>query len=97
LVNSEYMEKFKDNGAPMLENDERGQFKDFLLQQEDQLNSYGWVNQQSGVAHIPIKRAMDLVVQRGLPVRPAGQQNGKAAEDSTQPAAKDAVSRHQPQ
>jgi hypothetical protein len=98
VVNREYMEKFKDNGAPMLESDERGQFKDFLLHQEDQLNSYGWVNQQSGVAHIPIERAMDLIVQRGLPVRPAGQQNGKAAEGSTQPsAAKEAVSQRNPQ
>ena len=33
---------FKDNGAPMLETNERGQFRDFLLNQEDQLNSYGW-------------------------------------------------------
>ena len=26
------------------------------------LNSYGWVSQADGVAHIPIERAMDLVV-----------------------------------
>jgi len=63
---------FKENGAPMLEYDERGQFKDFLLKQEDQLNSYGWVDQQAGVAHIPIDRAMDLLVQQGLPVLPQG-------------------------
>ncbi|MGA9528685.1 MAG: hypothetical protein WBS24_11260 [Terriglobales bacterium] len=63
--------KFQENGAPLLENDERGQFKDFLLKQEDQLNSYGWVDQQTGVAHIPIERAMDLIVERGLPVLPA--------------------------
>ncbi len=98
VVTRDYMEKFKDNGAPMLENDERGQFKNFLLQQEDQLNSYGWVNQQSGVAHIPIKRAMDLIVERGLPVRPAGQQNENAADESAQAsAAKQAVSKQQPQ
>jgi hypothetical protein len=50
---------FKDNGAPMLETNERGQFKDFLINQEDQLNSYGWVDKNAGVAHIPIQRAMD--------------------------------------
>ena len=39
---------------------------------EDQLlNSYGWVDQQKGVVRIPIARAMDLVVQKGLPVRAA--------------------------
>jgi hypothetical protein len=59
---------FKDNGAPMLETNERGQMLDFLMNQESQLNSYGWVDEKSGVAHIPIERAMDLMVQRGVPV-----------------------------
>jgi hypothetical protein len=36
-----------------------------------QLNSYGWVNQAEGVAHIPIQQAMDTVVQNGLPSVPA--------------------------
>ncbi|MFY9842356.1 MAG: hypothetical protein WA718_23905 [Terriglobales bacterium] len=67
---------FKDNGAPMLETNERGQFKDFLIRQEDQLNSYGWVNQKDGVAHIPIERAMELIVQRGLPVVPQAKAGG---------------------
>ena len=64
--------KFKENGAPMLEHDERGQFGDFLLKQEQQLNSYGWVDEQAGIAHIPIERAMQLTVERGLPVAPEG-------------------------
>src|SRR6202163_2089495 len=59
---------FKDNGAPMLETNERGQFRDFLMNQEDQLNSYGWVDEKAGVAHIPIERAMELTAQRGIPV-----------------------------
>ncbi len=67
---------FKDNGAPMLETNERGQFRDFLMNQEGQLNSYGWVDQKTGVAHIPIERAMDLIVQRGLPVVPPGKPSG---------------------
>ena len=38
---------------------------------EDQnLNSYGWVDQAHGVVRLPIDRAMDLLVQRGLPTRP---------------------------
>lgn len=44
---------------------------------EDQtLKSYGWVDPQKGIVRIPIARAMDMVVQKGLPVRavapPAG-------------------------
>jgi hypothetical protein len=35
------------------------------------LNSYGWVDQNAGVVRIPIDRAMDILVQKGLPVRGA--------------------------
>jgi len=78
-------QKFKDNGAPMLEHDERGQFSDYLMNQEKHLNSYGWVDEQSGVAYIPIERAMELIRERGLPVLPQG-----GAPDTTA-AAKTAV------
>lgn len=37
----------------------------------DRLSTYGWVDKEGGVARIPIDRAMDAVLQRGLPVRPA--------------------------
>jgi len=80
VVTQDYMDKqFKENGAPMLETNERGQFKDFLINQEDQLNSYGWVDKDAGVAHIPIQRAMDLVVQQGLPVYPQSSADASAA------------------
>ena len=93
VVTKDYMEKFKENGTPMLESDERGQFKDFLLKQEDQLNSYGWVDQQAGVAHIPIERAMDLISERGLPVRPTGGAETNVAVAAKAPAKKTAVSK----
>jgi hypothetical protein len=42
--------------------------RESLRRQEDALLSgYGWVDRGSGVVRIPIDRAMDLVVQRGLP------------------------------
>ena len=34
---------------------------------EMDLNSYGWVDRTRGVVRLPIDRAMDLVVARGLP------------------------------
>jgi hypothetical protein len=37
--------------------------------EEQVLTSYGWVDARRGVVRIPIARAMDLLVQRGLPVR----------------------------
>lgn len=36
------------------------------------LNSYGWVDRSNGIVHIPIDRAMDLLLQRGLPARTNG-------------------------
>jgi hypothetical protein len=34
------------------------------------LNNYSWIDQKSGKVRIPIERAMEIVAQRGLPVRP---------------------------
>jgi hypothetical protein len=55
---------------PRLEQNERVEINDFLLKEEDTLDSYGWVDQQAGVVRIPIDRAMELVAQRGLPTTP---------------------------
>ena len=54
---------------PRLEEDERGQLDDVRIKEENTLNSYGWVDEAGGVVHIPIQRAMQLVVEQGLPVR----------------------------
>ena len=56
---------------PRLEENERTQLTDFTLQQDRLLMTYDWVNKDRGIARIPIERAMDLIVERGLPVRPA--------------------------
>ena len=45
--------------------------KQYKEAQDEILNSYGWVDQQAGVVRIPIERAMDLLLQKGLPVRGA--------------------------
>lgn len=49
-------------------------FKDvYLLRQAEnaQLESYGWVDKANGVVRIPIERAMELTMQRGLAARPS--------------------------
>lgn len=55
---------------PRLETNETIEINKFRLQEEQTLNSYGWVDQEAGVVRIPIDRAMELVAQRGLPTRP---------------------------
>ena len=57
---------------PKLEEDERGQLNGIRMSEEKTLYSYGWVDEKAGTVHIPIERAMDLLVQRGLPVRSQG-------------------------
>jgi hypothetical protein len=57
---------------PKLEENERGQLNGILLQEENTLYSYGWIDEKAGTVRIPIERAMDLIAQRGLPVRPQG-------------------------
>jgi hypothetical protein len=37
------------------------------------LNTYGWVDPENGVVRIPIDRAIDATVERGLPARPASE------------------------
>jgi hypothetical protein len=38
------------------------------------LNSYGWVNEDDGVVHIPIDVAMDMLLEEGFPTRPEDEQ-----------------------
>jgi len=57
---------------PKLEENERDQLNGFLGEEEKTLYSYGWVDEKAGTVHIPIERAMDLLVQRGLPVHARG-------------------------
>jgi hypothetical protein len=38
---------------------------------DSELNSYGWVDKQSGVVRIPIDQAKKMLLERGLPTRGA--------------------------
>lgn len=55
---------------PRLETDERNQSTGEVLKEEQTLGSYGWVDEKSGTARIPIERAMEEVAKRGLPTVP---------------------------
>jgi hypothetical protein len=70
---------------PKLEEDERGQLNGILLNEEKILYSYGWVDQKAGTVRIPIERAMELLAQRGLPVRPENAMGEGALEGAKTP------------
>lgn len=73
----QYAEKAFPN--PRLETDERNQLNQIRTREDDLLDSYGWVDEKAGTVRIPIERAMDLLVQRGLPVRAQGASDVAAA------------------
>lgn len=41
----------------------------YQYDQQKELQSYGWINKQTGTVHIPIDSAMSLLLKRGLPAR----------------------------
>ena len=44
------------------------------------LYSYGWSDEKAGTVRIPIERAMELLVERGLPVRASSTADALAAQ-----------------
>jgi len=52
--------------APRLQVQPVRHWKDFHTAEVDRLATYGWMDRTSGVVHIPIERAIDLVAERGV-------------------------------
>ena len=48
---------------------ERNQLDKIRLDEAQELSTYSWLDENSGTVRIPIDRAMDLIAERGLPVR----------------------------
>jgi hypothetical protein len=55
------------------------EMKELRKRWDEQLKSYGWVDEQGGVVRIPIDDAKKLLLQRGLPTRPAKKPEPAAA------------------
>ena len=84
-----YKDYLKDNfPAPRLEIDERTELNDDRIAEEEKLNSYGYVDDNHVTVRIPIDRAMDLIAQRGLPVRSQAAAASVEAHDTVKAKAK---------
>jgi hypothetical protein len=46
--------------------------KGIRAEEDKALTSYGWVDRKAGIARMPIEKAKDLLLQRGLPARADG-------------------------
>jgi hypothetical protein len=71
---------------PRLEKNERTELREFIENEDRQLATYNWVDKDKGIVQVPIDHAMDLIVKRGLPVRPQvnGQEQPKKEGSSAQ-------------
>jgi hypothetical protein len=54
---------------PRLQISPRADMAEMRAAQERRLTTYGWVDKEKQIVRIPIDRAMELLVQRGLPAR----------------------------
>ena len=54
---------------PRLQEDDVKDMREQLFGEESKLQSYAWTDKDSGEARIPVERAMDLIAERGLPMR----------------------------
>ena len=52
--------------SPRLQANPAEDWQAMRARDEARLSSYGWVDRKAQIAHMPIQRAMDLIVQRGL-------------------------------
>jgi hypothetical protein len=69
---------------PRLEENERNQLRDVIEDQDRKLATYNWVDKDKGIVQIPIERAMDLIAERGLPVRPESSTAAQASAPAKQ-------------
>lgn len=63
--------------APRVQPDPHAELMKLRAAEDSVLLSYGWTNKDSGIARVPIERAMDLLLRRGLPARPGESDSGK--------------------
>jgi hypothetical protein len=57
-------------GPPGLQTTPWADLKVFKAEQNAYLHGYGWIDQTGGVARVPIEKAKEMLLKKGLPVRP---------------------------
>ena len=60
----------KDFPAPSLQTTPWTDLKTFRAEQLSHAENYGWVDEKLGIAHVPIAKAKEMLLKKGIPVRP---------------------------
>jgi len=66
-------------GAPGSVSSPAEDIRRFREQEDQMLNSYGWIDQQRGIIRIPIEQAKKMIEQKGALATPPGPSQGAAA------------------
>jgi hypothetical protein len=71
---------------PSLQTDPSADLAAYRIREEAKLDRYEWIDRDAGIVRIPIARAIDLIAERGLPVRGQGtpDSSGKTPEQMRQ-------------
>lgn len=56
---------------PRIQADPGADMQSYFQSQQNLLNTYGWIDRQNGIVRLPIDRAIELILERGLPARSA--------------------------
>lgn len=56
--------------GPLLEVSPPRNWQKYKAAEAAHLKSYGWIEKEKGVAHIPVERAIEIVAEKGLPEPP---------------------------
>jgi hypothetical protein len=60
--------------APRLQADPPAEYAAFAAEQRRLTTSYGWIDRDGGLVRLPVERALELVLEEGLPARKEGGQ-----------------------
>jgi hypothetical protein len=60
----------KDFPAPSLQTTPWTDLKTFRAEQLSRADNYGWVDEKLGIAHVPVAKAKEMLLKKGIPVRP---------------------------
>jgi hypothetical protein len=71
LVRAQHQDSFNRLPAPTIQQNPADDLHRYLVQESKLLNEYRWIDRGKGIVSIPIDRAIDLLLAKGLPVRPA--------------------------
>lgn len=73
--------------GPRLQASPEAELNELRREMHEEVHGYGWVDEAAGIVHIPVERAMDLVLEKGLgaSVEASEAEEAPASEEESAP------------